>query len=199
MALDEEEVIFEKYKLLVQVISNQGNIFWTIFSIFMAANAVILTGYLLNFDKLGAYPSIKIVIPLLGLLISLFWLLISGRDITIRSINIEKAKRLIEMVDTGAVPNLEIWGKNTEIEGKVISLKGIKGFSGGFPIMYLFLIFIYLVTLIWILLILTIWNIKSPYIQFIVILAVIALGASDCFKRWLGIKEFKRKRESERK
>lgn len=188
MVLDDDtRVYLEKYKLLVHFISYQGVIFWTVFSIFLAANAIMLVEYLTNLDKLENHPNVKIIIPFLGFFISLFWLMVCGRDITLRRANIEKAKRLVEKIKPGKTGCLEIWDTHTVIEET-----GIKGLSGRLETILQFVVFIYAVVLLWLLLLWYNLQIYLPsvyhtkYVFIVISIGISVLIITFAFLDWWG-------------
>lgn len=202
MVLDDDTIVYlEKYKLLVHFITYQGVIFWAVFSIFMAANMIMLAGYFTNLDELKNHPNIKIIIPSIGILISSFWLFVCGRDITLRQGNIEKAKRLVEKIKAGKTGCLEIWDTHTGIEET-----GIKGMSGRFETILQFVGFIYGLIIFWLFLL---WyNFQShpfsvhPAIDFaidsvfiVISVLVITFAFLDYGKRFKATKKLRKKHE----
>lgn len=193
---DDQHAYLEKYKLLVQFISYQGIIFWTVFSIFMAANAIMFSEYFKNFELLD--DSYKRGIPLFGIFISIFWLLVSGRDITLRQVNIEKAKRLLKLINNGSTSNLEIWSQNKDIEGSVRNFKSLKGLSGIIETVFGFLCFIYLIVAVWVILSLRSWGIESLWTWIGIPLLALIFCILDYKIRKNAINEFRKEHKSKK-
>ena len=76
--------LLEQWKFANQLKMHQDNLSWVIFSIFWAANAFLLVAVFQNSD--ARFTLMKwIVIPLFGIVLSVFWYFIQARVITFKN------------------------------------------------------------------------------------------------------------------
>ena len=100
MKKDTRDLLLKQYKILCNFNINHDQQFWTQYSIFLAANAIILIGFFQNIKS--GYCTI---FSITGIIISIIWFLTTNRNTFIRDFRVEKA----QFIENQLYNNLKIY------------------------------------------------------------------------------------------
>lgn len=151
---DKRDIYLRKYELMATAILHQDSNYWTVFSIFLAINGLMLALFITEFDKIDDYGRIgRIGPPSIALLICLLWGLFSVKITMVRNTRITRATRIlleIEKISDIEVGSLE--GKSLEVWDRADGKKKCKsqfGFIRFLPANWISIGFIVVMGLIW--------------------------------------------------